>query len=60
MSDPTRAEDINSYDKLLERTLECWEEVGKRPTFIAVDWWDEGDVVDVVNAVNQMENWDDQ
>ena len=59
LSDPTRSEDINSYDKLLERTVECWEEVGKRPTFIAVDWWDDGDVVGVVDTLNQMGNWDE-
>ena len=28
---------------------------GKRPTFIAVDWWEEGDVVEAVERVNLME-----
>jgi hypothetical protein len=31
--------------------------VGNRPTFVAVDWWEDGDVVGVVEAINQMENW---
>ncbi len=57
LSDPQRSEDVNDYDKLLQRTIDCWEEVGNRPTFVAVDWWGDGDVVGVVEAINQMENW---
>lgn len=53
------AQEVNDHDKLLARALECWEEVGDRPTFIAVDWWDEGDVVGVVNDLNQMSHWTD-
>ena len=58
LSDPTRSEDINSHDKVLQRALECWEEVGKRPTFIAVDWWEDGDLVDVVNELNKKDSFD--
>jgi len=57
LSDPQRSEEVNDYDKLLQRTIDCWQEVGNRPTFVAVDWWDDGDVVGVVEAINQMENW---
>jgi hypothetical protein len=56
-SDPQRSEDVNDKETLLARALECWEEVGKRPTFIAVDWWDDGDVVGVTQELNLMESW---
>lgn len=57
LSDPMRSEEVNDYDKLLQRALSCWEEIGNRPTFIAVDWWEDGDVVGVVNTMNEMDEW---
>ena len=57
LSDPQRSDEVNDYDKLLQRTIECWEEVGNRPTFVAVDWWEDGDVVGVVDTINELESW---
>ncbi len=57
LSDPQRAGQVNDYDFLLNRGLECWEMHGKRPTFIAVDWWEDGDVVAVARTLNEMEHW---
>lgn len=59
-SDPQRAGQVNDYDFLLDRGLECWEMHGKRPTFIAVDWWEDGDVVAVAQTLNEMEHWGDE
>jgi hypothetical protein len=28
---------------------------GKRPTFIAVDWWEDGDVVEAARRINEIE-----
>lgn len=58
-SDPQRAGEVNDYDFLLNRGLDCWEIHGKRPTFIAVDWWEEGDVIAVARTLNQMNDWND-
>ena len=38
-----------------ERVEECIQEHGKRPTFIAVDWWEDGDVVEAARLVNLIE-----
>ncbi len=54
LSDPQRAEQVNDHETLLQRALDCWTEVDDRPTFIAVDWWEDGDVVGVVEALNGM------
>tara|TARA_B100000614_G_scaffold143890_1_gene127937 strand:+ start:4240 stop:5190 length:951 start_codon:yes stop_codon:yes gene_type:complete len=59
-SDWTRAHIVNDYDFLLNRSLECWEIHGSKPTFVAVDWWTDGDAVNVTIALNQMEHWTDQ
>ena len=40
---------------LVERANECWDEHGKRPTFIAVDWWEEGDVVRAAEIINMQD-----
>lgn len=55
LSDPNRAGEANDVDFMVERAIECIELHGKRPTFIAVDWWEEGDVVEAVERVNMME-----
>jgi len=56
----TGAAEINDYDFLLARALECWEFQGRRPTFIAVDWWTEGDAVAVTQTLNAMDHWSDE
>jgi hypothetical protein len=55
LSDPTRAGEANNVEFMVDRALECIDTYGKRPTFIAVDWWEEGDVVEASKQVNQLE-----
>ena len=55
LSDPNRAGEANDVDFMVERAIECIGLHGKRPTFIAVDWWEEGDVVEAAEIVNLME-----
>jgi len=57
LADSQRAEQVNDKETLLARAIECWQEVGNRPTFIAVDWWEDGDVVGVTEELNLMQNW---
>jgi hypothetical protein len=38
-----------------ERAEGCIQDHGKRPTFIAVDWWEDGDVVEAARLVNLIE-----
>ena len=60
LTDYTRAPIVNDYDFLLNRSLDCWESHGSRPTFIAVDWWTDGETVNVTRTLNQMDHWDDE
>ena len=55
LSDPTRSGEVNNVDFILERAIECIGDHGKRPTFIAVDWWEEGDVVEATKQVNSLD-----
>ena len=55
LSSPNNADETNDPTFLVERATECIEMHGKRPTFIAVDWWEDGDVVAAALAVNQLE-----
>ncbi|MDP6869928.1 MAG: hypothetical protein QGI21_04070 [Candidatus Poseidoniaceae archaeon] len=55
LSDPSRSAEANDVDFLVERAIECIELYNKRPTFIAVDWWEDGDVVKAARLVNEME-----
>ena len=57
LSDPSRGDEANDVDFLIERAKECWQQHGKRPTFIAVDWWEDGDVVAAAKAINELEDW---
>lgn len=59
LSDPTRGDEANDVDFLVQRATECWQQHGKRPTFIAVDWWEDGDVVAAALAINQLEQLSD-
>ena len=55
LSDPTRSAEANDVDFMVERAEECIQDHGKRPTFIAVDWWEDGDVVEAARLVNLIE-----
>jgi hypothetical protein len=43
---------INDYDYLLERARQCAEERGQLPNFLAVNFYLNGDVFDVVDELN--------
>ncbi len=56
LSDPTRSAEANDVGFMVDRAIECIEQHGKRPTFIAVDWWEDGDVVEAARRVNLLED----
>jgi hypothetical protein len=56
LSDPSRGAEANDVNFLIQRAQECWQQHGKRPTFIAVDWWEDGDVVAAAKAINEFES----
>ncbi len=60
LPDSIRAVDVNDYEALLQRSIECWEIMDNRPTFIAVDYWGEGEVTNVTITVNKMAHWSDE
>lgn len=43
---------VNEYDLLLERAQQCAEERGQIPNFVAVNWYRQGDLFDVVDTLN--------
>jgi len=47
---------VNDYDFLLARAQQCAEERGKMPNFVAVNWFSQGDLVDVVDTLNGVYN----
>jgi hypothetical protein len=46
------AEEVNVYDVLKPRIDECEIERGRKPSMIAVNWYDRGDLFRVVNELN--------
>ena len=59
-ADPVRSSDVNDYDFLLTRAIECWEVFDDRPTFIAVDYWGNGEILNVTITLNEMDHWSDE
>ena len=43
---------VNEYDFLLSRAQQCAEERGKMPNFVAVNFYQNGDLFDVVDMLN--------
>lgn len=43
---------VNDYDFLLARARQCETERGKMPNFIAVNWYSQGDLINVVDTLN--------
>ena len=43
---------VNEYDFLLDRAQQCATERGKIPNFVAINFYQNGDVMDVVNTLN--------
>ncbi len=48
----SNAEQINAYDVLRARVDECREVRGRTPSMIAVNWYDRGDLFQVVDELN--------
>jgi len=49
---PDDGKAINSYEVLSKRVKQCQQERGKFPNIIAVNWYDKGDVMKVVDELN--------
>jgi hypothetical protein len=50
--DPKLQGRINSYRTLLDRAHECTRRRGMEPNIIAVDYYNEGDLLGVANTLN--------
>lgn len=46
------AEQVNTAEVLGERARRCREERGRIPNFVAVNWYDRGDLLEVVDELN--------
>ena len=51
---PGTAAKVNAYDFLLERAQLCARERGLLPGWLAVDFWEEGDLFEVVERLNKL------
>lgn len=51
---PAEADTVNSRDVLLDRVAECERERGRRPGIIAVNFWERGDLLAVVDELNAV------
>ena len=45
---------VNARDVLLPRAQECQQERGQLPNFVAVDYYDRGDLLGVVDTLNGL------
>lgn len=45
---------VNTYDTLHGRAQDCWDETNDVPNFLAVDFYEHGDLFDVVNDLNRV------
>lgn len=53
LPDPSAAPQANAQSVLMQRVADCERETGRRPTFIAVDFYEQGDLFAVVDALNE-------
>jgi hypothetical protein len=51
---PGEARHVNRFDYLLLRARQCQRERGLLPNMVAVDWYDRGDLLGVVNVLNDL------
>ena len=51
---PSNARKVNAYDAFLERAQTCERERGLLPNILAVDFFEEGDLVDVARTLNGL------
>lgn len=54
IANPKRAIEVNAKDVLLGRAEECAEAFGRKPTFVGVDFYDLGDLFEVVRTLNGL------
>ncbi len=52
---PSNAELVNTYDVLLRRAKKCQRERGLQPTYLAVDFGDIGEIVNVTRTLNGLD-----
>jgi len=52
---PSNAAVVNTYDELLKRARTCQKERRLRPTYLAVDFGDIGDIVQVTRTLNGLD-----
>ena len=52
---PSNAEIVNTYDVLLKRAKQCQRERGVKPTYLAVDFGDIGEIVNVTRTLNGLD-----
>ena len=45
---------INDLDILLPRLLECQDERGLLPNLISIDFWEQGDTLEVIDILNGL------
>jgi hypothetical protein len=50
-----QAKEVNAYDVLMPRVQACMGERGRFPTIIGVDFYDQGDLLKVVNELNGVD-----
>jgi len=48
----SNAQKANAAEVLGERVRECQQERGQIPNFVAVNWYDQGELLQVVNELN--------
>jgi hypothetical protein len=53
--DPAAATEANDIDVLRARVQQCWEERGRRPNIVAVDFFDVGGVMELVDSLNGLD-----
>ncbi len=55
LPDASRAADANAADVLLARVAQCESSMRRTPTFIAVDFYEQGDLFEVVQMLNAQQ-----
>ena len=58
LPNPEAAKRVNTAEVLGGRARQCWDEVGKQPTLLAVDFFSTGDLFEVVDELNGVGDTD--
>ncbi|MEL7369896.1 MAG: hypothetical protein AAFN74_13340 [Myxococcota bacterium] len=54
LPDASQAAEVNALDVLLARVEQCQSEHGRLPNFLAIDWWEQGDLFEAVDRLNGL------